>query len=144
MKKLLIAAAIASTTLLFGCSDEKQKIIDSVVSYLEVREDMFPYRLEFKDLNFIPNERGNFNSGELCGEVKISQKTSIKPKELPRIFFSNIDGEIQNVINSNDYFKFLYAAELNAEKSKEIKPIMIIHPYDKAGMELWDITCKRQ
>ncbi|MEY1539822.1 hypothetical protein AB7Z49_01495 [Providencia rettgeri] len=143
MKKLLIAAALATTTLLFGCSDEKQKTIDSVVSHLEAREDMFPYQLEFKDLNFIGVSKKEPNNGWLCGEIKISQKTSVKPNELPNIFFSKMDEEIGSVINSNDYFKFIYMTNSNIEGESEGLAIKIVYPYDKEGLNEWKIVCSK-
>lgn len=143
MKKLLIAVSIVSTTLLLGCSDEKQKTINSVVSHLETREDMFPYKLEFKDLKFVSISKKEVN-GWLCGEMKISQKTSIKPNKSPKIFFSDMDEEIGNVINSGDYFKFIHMVNPDFKSPSESSAIKMIYPYDKDGLHEWEVVCHDQ
>ncbi|MEX9950496.1 hypothetical protein AB7X11_18520 [Providencia alcalifaciens] len=140
MKKLLIAATIVSTIVLFGCDDEKQKTIDSVVSHLEAREDMLPYKLEFKDLKFVSISKKEVN-GWLCGEMKISQKTNIKPNESPKIFFSKVDEEIDNAINSGDYFKFIHMVNPEFEPSPDGLAIKMIYPYDNDGLHEWEVAC---
>ncbi|MCW2253926.1 major membrane immunogen (membrane-anchored lipoprotein) [Providencia alcalifaciens] len=140
MKKLIVTAVLASSFLLFGCGDPNQETIDKVTKHIESRQDMFPYKLEFKDLNYIAEKDGK---ATLCGEIRLSHKSNIKADKLPKIFFSNMSEDIEQVIGSNEHFKFEYTIEPDFERSNEIKPIMLIHPYDQQELEFWRLDCKR-
>ncbi|OZS75766.1 hypothetical protein CHI95_05675 [Providencia rettgeri] len=143
MKKLIVTAVLASSFLLFGCGDPNQEIIDKVTKRIESREDMFPYKLEFKDLTFIPDDPKNSDNGTLCGEIKLSQKSSIKPDKQPHIFFSDMSKEINQAIGNNEYFKFEYVVKSDLANPKETKPIMLIYPYDQQELEFWRLGCNR-
>lgn len=143
MKKLIVTAVLASSFLLFGCGDPNQEIIDKVTNHIESRKDMFPYKLEFKDLTFIPNSSGNLVVGELCGEIKLSQKSSIKPDERPYMYFSNMSEEIEQVVGSNDFFKFTYNVKPDFGNSKEIESLRLIYPYDHLELKMWHLSCNK-
>ncbi|MEQ5149050.1 hypothetical protein ABN250_14710 [Providencia stuartii] len=143
MKKLIVTAVLASSFLLFGCGDPNQEIIDKVTKHIEFRKDMFPYKLEFKDLTFIPDTPKNSDNGTLCGEIKLSQKSSIKPDERPYMYFSNMSDEIKQVVGSNEYFKFEYTFKPDSGDSKEIASLRLIYPYDQLGLDMWQRICNR-
>ncbi|EKT65834.1 hypothetical protein [Providencia alcalifaciens] len=142
MKKLTVTAILASSFLLFGCGDPNQEIIDKVTKHIESRKDMFPYKLEFNELAFIPSGNGNQESGILCGEIKLSQKSNIKPDERPYIYFSNMSEEIEQVVGSNDFFKFTYTVKPDFDNSKEIESLRLIYPYDQLELKMWHWSCK--
>ncbi|ELZ5938069.1 hypothetical protein [Providencia stuartii] len=140
MKKLIVTAVLASSFLLFGCGDPNQEIIDKVTKHIESRKDMFPYKLEFRELHYT---KGEIDGGMLCGEIKLSQKSSIPPSSLPKIIFSNGSNDIGQVIGSNDYFGFIYFFGSDFEAVKENDPIQLNHPYDQEQIEFWRRICKK-
>ncbi|MEY0484723.1 hypothetical protein AB7459_04115 [Providencia rettgeri] len=138
MKKLLIAAAIISTTLLFGCSEEKKETVDSLRNYLETREDMLPYNLEFENLGFLEIEPGN---NMLCGKILVSRKSSLS-RVPPIMVSSNPKKDISDVIDSKKYFHFYYLTKPNPQDPLKKQPIIIVDMYDIELLESWNNLCK--
>ncbi|EML7933973.1 hypothetical protein V9948_004467 [Providencia rettgeri] len=138
MKKLLIAATIASTTVLFGCGEEKKETADSLKNYLETREDMLPYNLEFENLSFLAVEPGK---DMLCGKIRVSRKSSLS-KIPPMMVSSNPKKDISDVIDSKKYFHFYYFTKLNQNNLIEKQPIIIVDMHDIELLESWNNLCK--
>ncbi|MGX2017605.1 hypothetical protein [Providencia sp. PROV147] len=138
MKKLLIAVSIVSTTLLLGCSEEKKETAGSLKHYLETREDMLPYNLEFESLGFNKTESGN---DMLCGKIRISRKSSLS-KIPPRVINSDSKKDINEIIDSGKYFHFYFFKTPTSQDLTEKEPVIIVDMYDTQLLESWNKLCK--
>lgn len=138
MKKLLIATVIASTILLLGCNEEKKETADSLKNYLETREDMLPYNLEFENLSFHEPESGN---DMLCGKIRISRKSSLS-RIPPVMINSDPKKDISEVIDSDKYFHFYYFTSPTSQNLTKKEPIIIVDMYDTQLIESWNKLCK--
>lgn len=138
MKKLLLAVIIASTALLLGCGEKKNETTDSLKHYLETREDMLPYNLEFESLGFHKAESGN---DILCGKIRISRKSSLS--RIPPIMInSDPKKDINEVIDSGKYFHFYYLKTPSSQDLMEKEPVIIVDMYDIQLLESWNKLCK--
>ncbi|MCG5277788.1 hypothetical protein MCL91_14520 [Providencia rettgeri] len=143
MKKLLIAAALATTTLLFGCDDSTQSTIDRITAELTKNKNMQPFNVEFKNLTFHSYSSKNKNTGTLCGEIKLSRKHNELPKNSPTLIYFFEGNDAQQIIGDAEYSKFLYEAISDSIGENDFIKLEVLPAYNSELTNNWEIYCRR-
>ncbi|EOE5319062.1 hypothetical protein AB6H26_10910 [Providencia hangzhouensis] len=143
MKKLLIAAAIASSTVLFGCGDSTQSTIERISSELTNNKNMTPFNVEFKNLTFHPYSSKNKNTGTLCGEIKLSRKHSEAPPKSPTLIYFSEASDAQQIIGDAEYSKFIYEVISDSIGENDLITIEVVPAYNEELANRWEMYCRR-